>query len=172
MKKIIGAIFAGALAIAVSGPAEAVTFDFTGDFFGSIAPDGDRSFTTDGITVDVTAGTFPASAFTGGPNPSDISFAAREVDQDLNGLGADEPGLFNDAIDGFFGNDVLVFTFDTTVRIDEITFTEVDGNDDFAFGSVDGVSFDRVVNFEDVLSTVIVSSFASDPDATGRSFGI
>ncbi|MEM8838393.1 MAG: hypothetical protein AAGE89_09895, partial [Pseudomonadota bacterium] len=39
-------------------------------------------------------------------------------------------------------------------------------------GSVDGVSFDRVVNFEDVLSTVIVSSFASDPDATGRSFGI
>ena len=94
----------GALAAA---PASAATFNFTGDFFGSIAPDSpSKTFTVDGITVTVTAGTFSNAS-----NPSNINFANRLVDLDFfSGLGAD--GRFDgDNIDGRLGNDVLVFSF-------------------------------------------------------------
>lgn len=155
----------GALAAA---PASAATFNFTGDFFGSIAPDSpSKTFTVDGITVTVTAGTFSNAS-----NPSNINFANRLVDLDFfSGLGAD--GRFDgDNIDGRLGNDVLVFSFSRKIIFENIRFRNRDGNDDFAFGAVTGSLFDRIVDFEDVQNTVLVSAFATMDQAMGRTFGI
>ncbi|MEL7545446.1 MAG: hypothetical protein AAGJ84_02270 [Pseudomonadota bacterium] len=148
-------------------PASAATFDFTGDLLASIAPDSDsKVYTVDGITLTVTAGTFPNA------NPSDINFGTRQVDQDFfSGLGADAFGD-GDNVDGSFGNDVLVFSFSRAVKFLSIDFGNVDGNDDFAFGSVSGTLFSRIVNFEDVSNAVLVSTFATMDQATGSSFGI
>ena len=153
-----------ALAFAVStGAAEATTFNF-GAFNPFDLPS--LSFMEDGIEVTVTAGTF--GAFN---NPSNINFNTRLVDQDPNGLGADAFGD-GDSIDGSGSNDVLVFTFDHEVIIESISFSEVDSNDDFAFGSVAGNSFNRFVNFQDVVNPILASSFLTDAERTGDAFGI
>lgn len=163
---IVGVVASVGIALGAS-QANAVTFDFTGS---DPADSVSKSFTVDGLTVTVTAGTFPSNIF-GNPNPSNINFNTRLVDQDPNGLGADGVPDF-DQVDGSFGNDVLVFTFSREVFFDEITFGGVDGNDDFAFGSVTGNSFLRVVDFQDVVNPTAVSGFTTLAERTGTSFGI
>ncbi|MEM1047678.1 MAG: hypothetical protein AAGL24_16080 [Pseudomonadota bacterium] len=164
-KLIVGLVASVGIAFA-AGQAQAATFGFTGT---NELPTGSLSFTIDGITVDVTAGTFPGIG--PGPNPSNINFATRLVDQDPDGLGAD--GILDgDQVDGALGNDVLVFTFSREVFFDEITFGNVDGNDDFAFGSVTGNSFLRFVNFQDVVNPTQVASFTTPDQRRGTSFGI
>ncbi len=128
-------------ATAFSTSALSATFDFTGE---NLSPTSSLSFFDDGIGLTVTAGTFTTAS-----TPSSVNVSRRLVDQDNNGLGADG-FLDGDNIDGRFGNDILIFTFDQEVQLDVIRFGGVDGNDDFAFGPVDGLSFFRIVDFQDV----------------------
>jgi hypothetical protein len=158
-KKLTAAIFAASLCAA--GAASAATFSFTGS---NLSDASSRSYTVDGITVTVTAGTFSTWS-----NPSSINFGSRLVDVDPNGLGADAGGD-GDLVDGSNGNDVLVFTFDRDVTIDSISFGDVGSNDDFAFGTVTGTAFTRIVNFQDVASSVSTSTFGGD--VVGLAFGI
>lgn len=165
--KKLSSFFASlALAAAVTtvgGAANAVTFGFGGSSFDSPS----KFFTSGGIGVTVTAGTFS------GANPSTIDYSTRWVDHNNGRLGADG-GLFESGqIDGNAGNDVLVFTFDQNVRIDSIRFSNVDGNDDFAFGAVAGNLFDRFVSFQDVENIVFTADFLSPASlSVGNSFGI
>ncbi|MEM9630349.1 MAG: VPLPA-CTERM sorting domain-containing protein [Pseudomonadota bacterium] len=164
-KKLSSFLASLALAAAVTtvgGAANAVTFGFGGS-----SPDShSKFFTSGGIGLTVTAGTF------NGPNPSSINYATRRVDHRNGRLGAD--GFFDRGqVDGFWGNDVLVFTFDQNVRIDSISFSNVDGDDDFAFGAVAGNLFDRFVNFQDVENIVFTADFLSPASlSVGNSFGI
>lgn len=164
---VASAVFC-AVGLSVS-PATATTFDFTRDFLASIAPDSSsKTFVVDGIQLTVTAGTFPRN-----PNPSEIDFSTRLVDQDFfSGLGADS-GLFeDDDIDGNGGNDVLVFSFSPGVVLESIDFGNVDGNDDFAFGAVDGTTFSRIVDFQDVENIVDSTEFPALGLVTASDFGI
>ena len=161
-KHLLGVVAGVSLAISASA-ASAVTFSFTGV---NEADSQSKSFSVGGIGLTVTAGTFSSAS-----NPSNINFSTRRVDRDPDGLGADGVGD-GDQVDGSFGNDVLVFTFDQNVILESISFGNVDGNDDFAFGGVSGSSFTRIVNFQDVASSVLVSTFASPAQATGLAFGI
>lgn len=166
MKNIIlGATLALGAAL-FSQQASAINFDFTGS---NPADAVTRSFTEGGLTVDVTAGIF--STFGNPTNIVGLGGTLRQVDQNLLGLGADGP-VDGGQIDGSLGNDVLVFSFSQAVRIESISFANVDGNDDFAFGSVDGNSFTRFVNFQDVTNPILASSFLSLSQRTGDAFGI
>ncbi len=153
-----------AAAFAVSGgAANAVTFGFGG----TTADSPSKSFNVAGIGLTVTAGTFS----TGG-NPSNINFNTRAVDQTNGTLGSDGIGDIGQ-VDGNLGNDILVFTFDQIVSIDSIGFSNVDGNDDFAFGTVVGNVFSRLVSFQDVQNTVLTASFLNPISlSVGTSFGI
>jgi len=159
--KLKAAVAVAALCVGV--PASASTFNFLGL---SGSDTSSLSFNVDGIGLTVTAGTFSS-----GSNPSSIDFSTRRVDRSVGGqgLGVDSSGDA-ESIDGFAGNDVLVFTFDQEVTIDRIFFGGVDGNDDFAFGDVTGSSFTRIVNFQDVAGSVFTSSFGGD--TAGLGFGI
>ena len=150
-------------ATAFSTSALSATFDFTGE---NLSPTSSLSFFDDGIGLTVTAGTFSTAS-----NPSSVDLSQRRVDQDNNGLGAD--AFFDgDNIDGFLGNDVLIFTFDQEVQLDVIRFGGVDGNDDFAFGPVDGLSFFRIVDFQDVTDPLNAATFLSGDQRVGTAFGI
>ena len=162
-RQLFGVVAALGLAL-FSTQASAVTFDFTGT---NELDSNVKSFTVDGLTVDVTAGTFST-----GSNPSNINFSTRRVDLDPDGLGADGGFFESDQVDGNLGNDVLVFSFSSNVIIDSIIFGNLDGNDDFAFGAVDGSSFLRFVNFQDAISPIAASSFLTLAQRTGSAFGI
>jgi hypothetical protein len=143
--------------------ANAVSFDFTG----ASLPSADlRSFTADGLTLTVTA-----ARFHGGPSPSEIILGKRTVDLMTDGLGVGDP-FDNTAIDGKWGNDILILSFSEQVTIDAIHFNRVDGNDEFAFGHVDGLTFSRVVDFEPARSTVNAATFATFIERTGQTMGI
>ncbi len=148
---------------AFSTSALAATFDFTGS---NLFPASSLSFSDDGIGLTVTAGTFTTAS-----NPSSVNVSRRLVDQDNNGLGADG-FLDGDNIDGRFGNDILIFTFDQEVQLDVIRFGGVDGNDDFAFGPVDGLSFFRIVDFQDVTDPLNAATFLTGEQRVGTAFGI
>ena len=69
---------------------------------------------------------------------------------------------------------MLVFSFSEDVIIESVNFGGVDGNDDFAFGTVDNGSFSRVVSFEDVSKPFVLSTIAglsTDESSTGDAFG-
>ena len=158
-KKLGTLVVAGAAAVVVSfGTAAAATFNFTGS---NPFPTSELNFSVDGINLSVTAGTFSSSS-----NPSNINFSSRLVDQDPDGLGADA-SFDSDQVDGSGGNDVLVFSFARDVRIDQITFGNVDGNDDFAYGTVDGAAFTRLASFQDVVNPFNLSLILGD-----NAFGI
>lgn len=162
---ILGATLALGAAL-FSQQASAISFNFSGS---SSADAVTRTFTQGGLSVDVTAGIF--SAFGNPTNITGLGGTLRQVDQNNLGLGADGP-IDNGQIDGALGNDVLVFSFSQEVRIESISFANVDGNDDFAFGSVDGNSFTRFVNFQDVTNPILASSFLTLGQRTGGAFGI
>lgn len=161
----IGKLAAAALAFVISaaGPAFAATFDFTGS---NEFPASSLAFSDGGIGLTVTAGTFSTAS-----NPSSVSISQRLVDQDSDGLGA-SGFLDGDNIDGSFGNDILIFTFDQEVQLDVIRFGAVDGNDDFAFGPVAGLSFFRIVDFQDVTDPLNAATFLTDSQRVGTAFGI
>lgn len=161
MRKIAAAVLA--FVISATGSAFAATFDFTGE---NRFPASSLAFSDDGIGLTVTAGTFSAAS-----NPSSVNINRRLVDQDNNGLGADG-FLDGDNIDGRFGNDILIFTFDQEVQLDVLRFGGVDGNDDFAFGPVDGLSFFRIVDFENVTDPLNAATFLTDDQRVGTAFGI
>lgn len=158
--------FAAIVTTTFGGAASALTYSFTGT---------NQPFSISeqyrlggGVTLEVTAGTFSAIS-----NPSTINFALRFVDQDPDGLGVAFPFIDGDQIDGNAGNDVLVFRFNREVTIDTIFFGNVDRNDDFAFGTVVGSTFGRIVNFEDVTRRPFdVSTIAPNDENVGLSFGI
>ena len=161
-KSISALLLAATTVFGTAAYSSVIDFDFTGH---NLSDRSAISYGVDGVSVTVRAGTFSNA------NLSDINYGSRRVDIDHNGLGADS-FWDSDTIDGSFGNDVLVFSFSDSVSINTIGFSEVDGNDDFAFGTVTGNSFDRVVNFQDVLTSTDVSVFASDIERTGFVFGI
>ncbi|MEO0669258.1 MAG: hypothetical protein AAFZ99_15205 [Pseudomonadota bacterium] len=158
------ALAAAVIAGSVFGSAaHAVTFKFTGYDY---ADANVRTFSSEGLGLTVTAGTF--SAFS---NPSHINFSTRKVDQDPDGLGTDGGKFESDQIDGNLGNDVIVFTFSQAVVIEKVRFGNVDHNDRFAFGSVTNGAFDRLVSFQDIVNPFNLSHIASTEDRTGLSFG-
>lgn len=157
-------ICAAVTAATLGSAANALTNDFTGS---NPAPTSTQTYQLGYVTLQVTAGTF--SAFS---NPSTINFGTRLVDQDPDGLGAD--AFFDsDQVDGSFGNDVLVFSFSREVTLDTLSFGNVDGNDDFAFGSVAGNSFTRIVSFQDVTGAPFnLSTISPNDENVGLSFGV
>jgi len=165
IKTHVAALAAAAtLVLSASGAhAATTTFNFNQILIGNRDS---ISYTIDGIGLTITAGTFSSNS-----NPSTIDFATRRVSRDfIDGLGADGRRDI-DEVDGRNGNDVLVFTFDTLVRVEEIEFSpfDIDGNDDFAFGSVSGGQFDRIVDFQPVSTPFNVNRLGGN---TGVAFGV
>jgi len=148
-----------AAALLAGSAVSAATIDFTG---ANLSDRPEATFGTGDLNVTVRAGTF---------GDNGINFATRQVDIDPDGLGSDG-FLDRDSIDGSFGNDVLTFSFDRLVRIDAIAFVEVDNNDDFAFGSVAGTSFERAFDFAQVFDQTDLSELLSANARTGLTFGI
>lgn len=166
-------LLAAGLALGFGASASAATVvDFQNGNNGSNGLyDGTYSVTIDGLTVFVTAGRYSSS---GGPDTiidSDCSdggcgtLGDREVRKSNSGLGVDDPAGFPNTdggdIDGFLGNDLITFTFNTIVNFDEVFFRNVDSNDDF------DIFIDGLLVSEDVgiagsnpfdLSTFIPSS--------------
>jgi hypothetical protein len=158
MKLLAKAAFCSIL---MAGAASASTFNFLG-----FSPDSpSKVFSIDGVTVTVTAGTFSSAS-----NNTAIDFSTRDVDQGMTrGLGvvADDDSR---QIDGSGGADVLVFSFDRTVTIDALSLDRVDNKDHFAFGTVSGGIFDRIVDLQQATATVdMAATFGS---VWGTSFGI
>jgi hypothetical protein len=152
-------VAACAAALLVGTAVSASTISFTG--YNTY----DRNSVTFGdsdLNVTVYAGTFDGHG---------INYHTRRVDIDPNGLGADGTHDF-DGVDGRYGNDVLVFSFNQEVQIDSINFTEVDSNDDFAFGSVSGRSFSRSLSYADVDRHTDLTALLSAGSRTGLTFGI
>ncbi len=148
-----------AAAMLVGSAVSATTINFTGY---NLSDRHSVTFGSRDLNVTVYAGTFDSYG---------INYRNRLVDIDPNGLGAD--GSYDsDTVDGSSGNDVLVFAFNQEVRIDSIGFTEVDRNDDFAFGQVSGRTFTRSFNYGDVDRHTDLSAMLSAGARTGLTFGI
>ena len=147
----------------IGSAAHAITFSFTGANYADAHV---RTFTSDGLGLTATAGTFSSHV-----NPSIINFNSRKVDQDPDGLGTDGGRHESDQIDGNHGNDVIVFTFSQSVIIEKVRFGNVDHNDDFAFGTVTDGAFDRLVSFQDIINPFDLSHIATQEERTGLSFG-
>ena len=154
------AVIAGSF---IGSAAQAVTFNFVGENYYDANV---RTFSSEGLGLTVTAGTFSARS-----NPSHINFSTRKVDQDEDGLGTDGGWYESDQIDGNFGNDVIVFTFSQSVIIESVRFGNVDHNDRFAFGAVSRDAFDRLVSFQDIVNPFNLSRIATTSERTGFSFG-
>ena len=139
-----------------------VTFDLRG--YGGLKPS--YEFVVDGVKLTVTAGTFTS---TGGVT---TNFDDR-VGQYSNGLGATTSRYDAHFVDGYNGNDILVFAFDRKVSFESIRFTYVDFNDDFHFFvSPDGTA----ANLADVSGTSgypVSSTYTFTPPLwMGTVFGI
>ena len=155
--KLSAALCAGALL--VGSAASASVISFTGYNLNDTSA---VRFGNSDLNVTVRAGTFSGDR---------INYRNRLVDIDPNGLGADALGD-GDSVDGSYGNDVLTFSFNQEVRIDSISFTEVDWNDDFSFGAVSGRTFEREFSFADVYPNTDLSALLGADARTGLTFGI
>lgn len=125
-------------------------------------------FEVEGIALQVTAGTFDKAS-----NPSEIDFFTRFISQNLLGLGAVGPNDGGDVDGSGIGlQDVLVFTFDQGVTIDQIVFEKVDSNDDFSFGRVSGDSYRRYVDLQPIVEPTNTATFLTAVQQAGRRFGI
>ena len=163
-----------AMTILVS-KAYAITFNFTGQDTSLLSQ---LTLSSEGLDLTVTAGIFPGfdDPDSVPANPSDIIFTARFIDLEPNGLGVNA-GLDSSTIDGFFGNDVAVFTFSQNVIVESVGFANVTPGGDFAFGTVSGNSFNRIVDSQ-LLPLPIqqavpfgLTAIATQEQRTGLSFG-
>ncbi|MEP3244517.1 MAG: VPLPA-CTERM sorting domain-containing protein [Sneathiella sp.] len=157
MKKILATLFALALSCTA---AQAATFDFTGN--GGRATS--YTFVEDGISVTAS----PASFNNGGGTSTSPSY---RVGQYGGGLGMSRYWGENHQVDGWFGNDLIVFDFDRNVTIESVSFTHVDRDDEFSFffdlgndGSLDDINFNV-----DIPGSGTYSFFGT---WTGDTFGI
>lgn len=176
MKHIPKAFAVAALTMTIlASKAYAITFDFTGQDTSLLSQ---LTLSSEGLDLTVTAGIFPGfdDPNSAPENPSDIVFTARFVDLEPTGLGVNA-GLDTSSIDGFFGNDVAVFTFSQDVIIESVGFTNATPGGSFAFGTVSGNSFDRIVDSQ-LLPTPVqqiapfgLTAIASQEQRTGQSFG-
>lgn len=156
-------------AVLVPGSAaRAITFNFTGQDLFFLR---ELSLSSGGLGLTVTAGTFLEAN-----NPSNITFTSRFVDLEPGGLGVNA-GLDSRTIDGFFGNDVAVFTFDQNVIVESVGFANVTPGGNFAFGTVSGNSFNRIVDSQllpigaQQTAPFGLTAIATQEQRTGQSFG-
>ncbi|MEM9798571.1 MAG: VPLPA-CTERM sorting domain-containing protein [Pseudomonadota bacterium] len=124
-------LIAAAAISAVAGTAQAasITFDYTG-VGGGAAP---TAQTVDGITATVSG----LKCAAGGCDPVGVQ-------QWFNGLGIKAKNGWRDhdshQVDGYNGDDIVVFAFSEAVRIISASFSYVDPNDDVTLFSVSGTS--------------------------------
>ncbi|WCL54803.1 PEPxxWA-CTERM sorting domain-containing protein [Gimibacter soli] len=105
------------LAALMAVPAQAsTTFDFTG---GGNHTSVSESFSSDGITVTVTAGRFDGS------NVVEYMYTDA-VGHYSTGLGVDTGRTDEHYVDGSGNNDLLIFRFDKTVALESISFSHWD----------------------------------------------
>lgn len=78
----------------------------------------------------------------------------------------------NAEIDGQGGNDLVIFSFSDHITFTGISFTNVNGNDDFDFGYIENGLFIRLLDGVDVESFVDLTALLSLEQLTGRVFGI
>ncbi len=100
--------------------AHAVTFNFGG--YGGLADSYD--FSSSGINLTVTAGRFKSDG---------TIIDEGRVGQYAWGLGATTRWHDSHQVDGYKGNDILIFSFDQKVTLEKVAFSYVDGNDRFRF---------------------------------------
>ena len=138
MKKLLAAVFALVLSSAAA-QAAVVNFDFTGN--GGLATS--YTFTDGGSGVSVTA--TAASFSNGGTVTTNPNY---RVGQYSGGLGMTRDYRDSHQVDGSYGNDLIVFDFNTDVTLQSVSFTHVDSNDHFSFffdqgdnGSLDDINF-------------------------------
>lgn len=125
----------------ISLPASAATFDFTGGANGANGNyNGNYSATVDGITVNVTAGTYDGTDLFGSNDDtivatdcSTIFICPRVVTKTNDGLGIGDNlpflGVVGGEVSGF--SDLITFTFSQVVDFRKMIFAAVDGDDDF-----------------------------------------
>ncbi|MEM6635296.1 MAG: VPLPA-CTERM sorting domain-containing protein [Pseudomonadota bacterium] len=134
-------------------------------------------FTWSGGTFEVEADTFSVLSgnFIGLNGEVDI-----EITQNVEGLGIDNNnGLFggdSPTVDGFFDYDILIFRFDTEVRLSEVIFEEVGNGEDFVFW--DGTSTAANAFLADIVNPLPFpdtdgdeGSFTFSPAFEGSVFG-
>ncbi len=133
MKRIITAF--AALLLTCSTAAAATSFNFSGN--GGLASS--YSFTEDGITVDVTPGVFS--------NGGTVTSTGL-IGQYAGGLGISSHIFDDHQVDGRTRNDLAIFEFSQSVILESVSFSFVDGNDEFSFffdnepdGTLDPISF-------------------------------
>lgn len=178
--KILGA----AVAVVMALPASAATFDFMdGSLGGNGGYTSGYSATVDGVTVDVTAGRYRSNWRDDSIVDADCAdggcggWSNRIVTKNDNGLGigAGAGGLdLLSQVDGFFGNDLITFTFDSVVDFGSIFFTDVDGNDDFDL-FVDGALVSEDVNIASsnpFFGTLSGTSFSFGADGSFDNFRV
>lgn len=118
------------------------------------------------IDLTVTAATFSNSKSTISDTGSNERYGI--VDNDGLGVTAFFGNDDNADIDGQNSNDLIIFTFSEEVKLLGLGFGNIDGNDEFDFGLVEGDSFNRVIQRE-----LITSDFMSfDSAFTGTSFAV
>ncbi len=115
-------MLAASLIAGTVSAASAATFDFSGR--GGLATS--HSFTSDGIDLTVTAGTFTTS------NGGTVTEGAL-VGRYAAGLGVTSHFGDSRQVDGMNNNDILIFEFGQDVELESVTFTRVDRNDEFRF---------------------------------------
>ena len=87
-----------------------------------------------GLDLNVLAGTFSnGNVVTRDASGSNQDFVTRTTAGGLGVRNNDEGGGSDQSVDGSGNNDILLFSFNQVVRLISVSFTEVDGNDDFSF---------------------------------------
>lgn len=152
---------AAATLIFAAGTASAATFSF----LENSADSPSKVFSADGISLTVTSGTF------GDADGSAIDFSERLVDQSkTRGLGSDSSADNSRTIDGKFGNDVLVLTFDRLVTLSSLNLGKIDSKDKYVIGTVNSGNFDFLADNQVATSFVDVTNLYGS--ITGTTFAI
>lgn len=122
------ATLAAAIVFSVSATAaQAAPVYFTGPTDSNV--DGDVY--TDGVVnITVDGGTFN--------NAGAICLGCGRAGQYSGGLGVTSHSGDSHQVDGANRNDIVKFTFDHEVILEAVTFSLVDGNDEFSFATMDG----------------------------------
>ena len=122
MSKLAFAAFAAALLVAPTASFSTTVPDSTFLFFGGSGGKKDSyTFSDDGISVDVTAGTIKYG---------EIKTGAKVGQYDW-GLGVSSHSGDWHYLDGSTKDEIMIFDFDQTVQIDKIIFSYADHDDDF-----------------------------------------
>ena len=169
MKALRNAALALVAPLALTATAQATTITFTD--YDVTAPRLGGTF--DGVRVTASAATWAPVSFDAalgtGSGTVDLFGPVNRAVLDASPWGlALQNSRWDDShqIDGSGLRDLVVFTFDETVRLTDLAFSFVDADDDFVLFTLDDAGVLSVFSLFDVLSDGVAL------DVVGRSFGI